>query len=295
MKKLVNQGLILLLIILGIYYLSYRHTSPIFNEFNYFNPENIVTRSYFWEPTFKNAVTKISTHIVVGSVLDIPEESIGMFRVEVTENLLSDVKEDIIYLYATNNLFRKNEDYLFMLNKMSSTVYPHDFYVPLEEFVFSVDAARDRIKRLENPSQQKYIVPFQEEKYNSFTEIKKYIKNLKSKNINLYKNDTEIVIQAKNDEDLIKMADYILLIQPASITPNSNNMIMITRFVELETFKGKLEDTRILLLPTGIKLDEKYLVFLIDHRESVTLATRHGSIISEKDERFKELIEKLSQ
>lgn len=57
-----------------------------------------------------------------------------------------------------------------------------------------------------------------------------------------------------------------------------------------------MKNIQALVLPAGIEFKE-YIVFLVDREDgaSVTLTTRKGSLISEDDKEFEEIIKKLQR
>ena len=246
---------------------------------------------------FRSILTKLATHVVVGRVLNVPPSGTpaGMFSVRVEESLISNVKEDIINVYGANNVLEMGKEYVFVLSKAAHTVYPFNFYVLFEEFILKVDKESNLVMRLENPVDRVFVEPFKNDKYNSLAELKKYIRSMGHKNVN--QNSVYAVVEdTPNYDTLIDMADHILLIELTSVHQNSSNLVAVVHYKLMQAYKGgDLNNIFALVLPSGVETGQQYLTFLVNKADSVTLATRRGSLISEHDEDFGALVDQLKQ
>ncbi|MBS3985714.1 MAG: hypothetical protein KGZ66_08960 [Selenomonadales bacterium] len=261
------------------------------------------------EPTFENHVIWLSSNIIIGTILPTPPEraSVGFYDVRVEEKILSRTEGNTIKVSAGNHLFEVGETYLMLLSRFAVTEYPFDFYVADLEFTFRVDAPKDQVQRLvrvsENPEERVFIAPFQEPQYNSLARLREYIRSLAPANhvrsFRFQRNrDARVIEEAPSQAALISMADHILLIEITSARLNRNQMIAEVKFKTLNEFKGQEKyDKTGLLLPAGVEINQRYLVFLIESGEEaghLTLATRRGSVVAETDPEFSALLEELT-
>lgn len=257
----------------------------------------------YLEPTFENHVIFVSSNIIVGTVLTTPPEgaSVGFYDVRVEENVLSRTAEGTIKVYAENNLFTKGETYLLLLFRRAFTEYPFDFYVANLEFTLRVDVPRDQVQRLVNLSERVFIAPFQNSRYNSFSRLREYIRSLAPANqVHSYRflrnRDVQVLEEAPSHAALINMADHILLIEVVSAELIPNGMLTRAGFTTLKELKGEgRHGAYSLLLPPGAKVNQRYLVFLVEAEDGgVTWATRRGSVVAEDDPEFSSLFERLT-
>jgi len=262
------------------------------------------------EPTFENHVIWVTSNIIIGTVLSIPTPPVcaiwGFYDVRVEENILSRTAEGTIRVHTENSMLTQGETYLLLLSRFASTLYPFDFYVVDSEFLFRVDATSAQVRRLvkaaENPAERVFITPFQEPEYNSLPRLRQYIRSLAPANNarSLFRGARggEVLEEAPSQAALINMADHILLIEVVSARLNMNQMIAEVKFRTLNEFKGQGQhDITGLLLPAGVEINQRYLVFLKASGEGdghLTLATRRGSVVAEDDPEFSSLLEKLT-
>jgi len=261
------------------------------------------------EPTFENHVIWLSSNIIVGTVLPTPPEraSVGFYDVRVEENILSRTEYNTIRVSAGNNLFEVGETYLLLLSRFAVTEYPFDFYVADLEFAFRVDGPSAQVQRLaraaENLAERVFIAPFQDPRYNSLSRLREYIRSLAPANqVRSFRfqrdRDAQVLEEAPSQAALIGMADHILLIEVVSARLNRNQMIASVGSRTLDEFKGQGKyDKTGLLLPAGVEINQRYLVFLVESGEEdghLTLATRRGSVVAEDDPEFSALLEMLT-
>ena len=296
-SKMTAAVLVLIaLIVFGASYPSMRGPNLELSDFTYFNPKDMVQGMYRVEPTFENIMTKMATHVIIGVVKTVPDEETpgDMYDIAVTESLIGQLKEDVIKVYGAYNVLQTGKSYVLVLNEFVSTVYPFDFYVMFREFVLEIEDD-DGVKRLANPVAGTYVKPFKDEKYNSLTELKKQIRAVAHRNINKDKAYT-VIEEAKSLETLVDLADHILHIELTDLHTASTNLVVSARFGVIKAYKGgDLKNVYSLVLPAGVKVKGQYLVFLRNHKESVTLATRVGSIIPQDHEMFGSIVEMLMQ
>ena len=255
-------------------------------------------------PTFENHVIRLSSNIIVGTVLPTPPEGtiVGFYNVRVEENVLSRTAESTIKVYAEDNLIEVGETYLLLLSRFAVTEYPFDFYVVNSEFTFRADVLTDQVMRLVDPAERVFIAPFQDSRYNSLSRLREYIHSLvPANNVRSFfrrPRGGQVLEEAPSHAALINMADHILLIEVASAELNRNGLLASVGFRTLNEFKGEGKHGRsTLLLPAGVEINQRYLVFLVESDEEdghITLATRRGSVIAEADPEFSPLLEKLT-
>lgn len=248
----------------------------------------------FEELTFDNLVNKYSSDIVMGTV----EEKLpftntnNLFTVKVEDTLSGNIDSDIIEVYvADEELLEIGEKYILFLTENSSTLYSKDFYVQFGQFILKIE--NDHVLRLVNIETNEYVEPFVDGKYNKTDSLRQYIKE-KAKN-KIPDVAPKAVEQASSIKELYSLSDHIIEISANQVEPIKNNLSMV-KFDLNKTYKGgELKNIHAFLLPdNAVVAGKTYLLFLKNNGESVTLATREGSIIEKNNNEYEKVIKSLT-
>jgi len=298
-RKLVAAALALTaLLIGGLYYRLSTGLTLELTDAKYSNPHHMVFGSYRWEPTFENIMTKFATNVVIGTVKSTPQGDgpVGMFDLEVSEDLIGDIGENLIKIYADANALQVEQQYLLVLSKAAFAEYPFDFYVVFHSFILQIDDS-EGLSRLINPVHQTFVRPFVEQKYNTLAEIRPRIRAMASRNRNKDNPDT-VIEKAPNLQALVDLSDHVLHIEIRETSATCLGLVVTAGVSIVNAYKGGdlpymadlvrgYRDVHALILPANVKVGEQYMVFLrgIEGGGGL-LVTRHGSLISKEDERF---------
>jgi len=297
MNKKLLLFILPIFLFMGLFAFNFFKTEEIeLNSFNYKNSPDEPLGSLLYDLTFENAVNKFSANVIVGHVNESSyySDRKSMYSIQVIEDLVGNTESVTINILTNKNILETGEEYILFLNSIDSPVYSEKFYVLLSEFVLKIDN-NNQLLRLEDSVNMQYIPPFVDESKNNLTFAKSYINKIKHENIYL-KNPKKVVVDEANSlNDLINISDHILEITVVS-AENANETLLAVKYNVNEIYKGgNLTNINYLIMPTGIEEGKKYLIFLSNREESVTLATRKGSIIEEGTDNYENAIRLLER
>ncbi|MEQ6391253.1 hypothetical protein RZN22_18415 [Bacillaceae bacterium S4-13-58] len=250
----------------------------------------------FEELTFDNLINKYSSDIVMGTIEEKAPftNTNNLFTVRVEETLSGNIDSDKIDVYVVDeDLLEIGEKYILFLSENSSTLYSKDFYVQFGQFVLKV-SNDDNILRLVNTETNEYVEPFVDDEYNKVNSLSEYIKE-KTRNKKNPDKASKAIDKASSIKELNSMSNHIIEINAIRVEPIKNNLSMV-EFDLIKTYKGgKLNNVHALLLPDNeVEQGKTYLLFLKNNGESVTLATREGSIIEKNDMEYGKVMKSLT-
>ncbi|UFJ41664.1 hypothetical protein LOK74_03880 [Brevibacillus humidisoli] len=268
----------------------YHGTESRANSLEIRQTQNITTQGlYDYDLTFDNLVNKYSSHIATASVEELAKGK-NTFKVRVQEPLLGTFEKDNILVYVDEHLLEIGETYVFFLRKFDDKAYPEDFFVQNSDFIVKLDD--DKLLLLKDPLSKEYDKPFIQDKYNNFSEMKKYIDSIKDKNEHLSQKSHKLLVQPEDNQQLMSLADHIIEITPDSLVED-NGYVKSVLFKLEERFKGAdfKNKKMILVLPTDqVDIGKKHLVFLEEvDGGGLDIVSRKGSVISETSENYHEL------
>ncbi|MGE5633424.1 MAG: hypothetical protein ACM3TR_20355 [Caulobacteraceae bacterium] len=283
MKKYILIPLLLAALILGLAVYPIGGNEGLeLNSFKYKTPINGAQGSMKYELTFDNAVNKFSSNVVIGRVTDASEydKNHDNVTVEVEEELVGQVEQKVIDVYAANYSLETDGRYMLFLTEHDSAVYPNKFYVLLNQFVIKIDDA-ENLLLLEDPIKKEYIPPFKDTKYNKLSDAKEYIEKIKDNNIFKDKKKKKVIDRLPDIKEQIDASDHIIELTASNVSyANAAKTIVSVDFTPEKIYKGGgFENINSILLPAGIEEEKTYLIFLVDNEDSISLATRTGSII----------------
>lgn len=169
----------------------------------------------------------------------------------------------------------KDETYLFFLSSFDDPLYDKHFYVQHHEFIVQV-GEDNQLLRLTDAFEKTYEQPFIENEYNDLTVLTKEVKSL-----NVAEKQQESIPQFSTQQELESAADVIAHIEVTNIADDRG--IATTYFELIESLKGNL-DVSPLLLPTNkIEEGKQYMLFLTKSDNDVFPVTRDSSIVEMKD------------
>lgn len=297
-KKLIASIMIVVSVLL-IAFTFNLSKKPEMNTLNYFNPSSVVHGELKYELNFENAVTKLASHIIVGTPESIHDlnEAYDMIDVKVQECLMGDLKNDRISVRARKSALNMDGNYILFINTYDSPLFKNELYTLVSEYVMKVDKG-DSVLLVENPVEKKYIKPFKEEKYNNVASIKASINEIKHKNI--HKNKEAVVNKPSDINQLISISDHIFEITVTNVeniqSMNDNTMLSSVSYKIDKNYKGEgMEEQHRLLLPDNIMVGKKYLLFYKNKDESIVLATREGSIVEVGSQEYDKVVKALNK
>lgn len=238
-----------------------------------------------------NDIMEKSSYVLVGKISGTSKlnEARTVFNVDVEENVLGETNE-LVLVYADEELLEVGEKYLFFLEPFNSSLYDKDFFTQHPEFIIKIDE-KGTIQRLVNAFESKYEKPFIKDQFNNLSNIKSFIKdNYSSKNRVMAK-----VMDDASKTTLIEQSDYIIEINVKSI--DSVNGLSVIEYDTVKEHKGFLKNNPSIILPSNqVENGKDYLIFLNDKGNgTVTLSSRNGSIIEIGTVDYTEIIESLNQ
>ena len=298
MKKKYNLVIIIALLVstcLIITNVNYR-TELTMNDFNYVTPDNGKYGEAKYELTFENVINKLSSDVIIGEVVDSKEytDTYNMYNIKVEDVLIGNERNELINIYANKLSLEQGSKYILFLRNHDSALYEYPFYVLLNEFVMKINN-EGQLSLLENPEAKKFIKPFKEDKYNEINNIEKYIIAIRKDNVFANKVKQKVINKVEDTNELATMSDHIVEIKVlnkniAGIKEN----IAIVDFEIAKAYKGgELENVHSLLLPSDVEANNSYLLFLVNNEESVSIATRSGSVVKVGSDEYKEIIKNL--
>ena len=266
------------------------------NDFNYVTPDNGKYGEAKYELTFENVINKLSSDVIIGEVVDSKEytDTYNMYNIKVEDVLIGNERNELINIYANKLSLEQGSKYILFLRNHDSALYEYPFYVLLNEFVMKINN-EGQLSLLENPEAKKFIKPFKEDKYNEINNIEKYIIAIRKDNVFANKVKQKVINKVEDTNELATMSDHIVEIKVlnkniAGIKEN----IAIVDFEIAKAYKGgELENVHSLLLPSDVEANNSYLLFLVNNEESVSIATRSGSVVKVGSDEYKEIIKNL--
>jgi len=275
---------------------------PQMNEFSYFNPEAFIQGQLKYDLNLDNAITKFSSHIVIGSperIEDINENYAAVY-VKVKDSLMGDLSETVIKVRAHKKLLDLNKEYIMFLKEFDSALLTEGFYNLFNSYVMEIDDS-ESIALIQNPVDKKLMKPFVEEKYNKVSYIKEHIAKVKNKNIFKDKKSEKIIESASDMKEMIVVSDHIIEITVKNLelmkSSNDNSTFASAGFEINKTYKGgNFENVYRLLLPNVVENEGIYLVFLKDTYDGgLTPTARKGSVISVNDTEYTKAVKVISK
>jgi hypothetical protein len=215
-------------------------------------------------------------------------------KVQIDEAVSGDFENEVIHVYVLDDdLLEVGKQYIFFLSEASYTEYPIDFFVQFPEFILKVE--NNHVLRLVDSFRKEYIEPFVDKKYNQVDELIKYMKQHRKEQVRT-KSEKAIDKMSCVDE-LLSYADHVIEIKAGGVIPVDNNLAIVNYEILKKYKGGDFHNNYSLLLPDVIQEGDTYLLFLKDtgerSGESVTLATRQGSIINRESAEYDEYLKYL--
>lgn len=180
--------------------------------------------------------------------------------------------EESIHVYAGADELAIGKSYLLFLDYRESELYEKPLYSAFPDKTSIVEISSDNTLL----GNEKYT------KSKNKTELITYIEN--SPNLKVVNSETfDIIDKAENTQELYQISDYVAIIKPYSCFCKTKYVKAIHADI-IAQYKGQLPDDYPFLLPFSVEIGEEYLMFLKNENEyTISLSTRHGSIISQKD------------
>jgi len=215
-------------------------------------------------------------------------------KVQIDEAVSGDFDNEVIHVYVLDDdLLEVGKQYIFFLSEASYTEYPIDFFVQFPEFILKVE--NNHVLRLVDSLRKEYIEPFVDKKYNQVNELIKYMKQNRKEQVRT-KSEKAIDKMSSVDE-LLSYADHVIEIKAGGVIPVDNNLAIVNYEILKKYKGGDFHNIYSLLLPDVIQEGDTYLLFLKDigerSGESVTLATRQGSIINRESAEYDQYLKYL--
>lgn len=216
-----------------------------------------------------------SDNIVIGIVTDEEQFSEGptyKFTFTVNDELKGNVEAKSIDVYEFYGDLVKGKEYILFLDYWESELYPKPVYTSYNKD-FLIEVRKNSLI-----GGEKYVGKKKKD------ELIEYIKN--SKEVNVFSEKEDAVIEkAKDLAELISLSDQIIHLVPKEIILENMYVKNVSAKV-IQTLKSP-NDKEILSLnlnlPATIDLDKEYIVFLKED-ETLTIATREGSVVSKDNE-----------
>jgi len=221
-----------------------------------------------------DALVKESMCIVVGTVIENEEisehEEKSIFVVEKT--YINPIEDEDIDVYEVKGTLEVGKQYVLFLEAHESALYPRTIYTSV---------IKDSMILLEDNSiskKTKYI--------NEDVDIKKLIKYFEKlkKNDGKQKKKSIVIDEYSDYESLIESADVII---EATVLENQkfNKYVSLSDINVKREYKGSIGDVDNLILPSTVKNDMDYMIFLkVVDGQSYTLVTRKDSIIGKDNQ-----------
>lgn len=276
--------LLITIFVIGINYTSNSDDSKLSNGSKI--EEEYVNESQKIEPhgSFDDLIKSVD-NIVTGTIIDGEEfNDMGTmkFTLEVENNIKSDTVDRTIDVYQAKELLNVGDKYLLFLYYNENPLFPRTAYTPSRENILLIN---DNLVI----GAEKYFED------TSADHILQYISSSSSL-LQPQREVSKVIEQAGNLEELMQQSDHIIHFKPISIF--SENLYVIAVYVEvIQKYKGKLDASYPVFLPSSIEIGEEYLVFFKDVEEGViTLSTRNDSVISKKDtKKWSEILVKVQE
>ncbi len=215
--------------------------------------------------------------IAVGKIsgTDVLNETRPVKTVVIEDPIVGKIEDKEILVYIDEELVEQDETYLFFLSSFDDPLYDKHFYVQHHEFIVQV-GEDNQLSRLTNAFEKTYEQPFIENEYNDLTVLTKEVKSL-----NVAEKQKESIPQFSTQQELESAADVIAHIEVTNIADDRG--IATTYYELIESHKGNL-DVSPLLLPTNkIEEGKQYMLYLTRSDNDVFPVTRDSSIVEVKD------------
>lgn len=231
-----------------------------------------------------NDLVKYSHNIVIGKVdgKSSFDEGIDEYVFDVEKELMGKVTSKYINIYENKGSLEVGERYLIFLESWERELFPQTGYTSIDERA---------IMQISNGIIDTNF--FLTEKYNE-RDIEKIIKNYSEVKIANNKitgsEEIKVIDSIDSIEELSNQSDLIAKIKPNQIIYENKYVKEIT-FEILDQYKGTI-NAKTLRVPSSVEIDNNYIIFLKEKENgNYTLATRNGSVISEKDTEKWEAVE----
>ena len=296
-KRLMVLSSVVLAVFAFVLLMNFNH--PKMNNNNYINPKAIIQGEARYEMNLENAITKMSTDIVIGiptqrSEIDLNHEFV---TITVDEVLMGELTTKSLKIRTGKYALADGQKYILFLDQFDSPLFEDILFNNLDDYFLKVDE-NSNVAIVRDPINETQIMPFQQSKYNNLAYIKDFVKKEKWKNIPRTKLK-RISNGAKNVDELISISSHIVEIKALKVdyldTSNSTKKLAAVSYSINKLFKGgTIENSSMLLLPEEVVQGEEYLLFMVENPDGgLTLATRNGSVVKVGSRDYKNIMKHL--
>lgn len=233
-----------------------------------------VENSHIYNMNSLEDLIKYSDNIIVGTIAR--EERISKdtnkYTVNIEKNIKGDTDSPDIDVYEPRDTMQVGKKYLLFLGYFDSPLYSRAIYTSInKECIIEVENEKLAGKK-------KFI--------NEAYDYKDIVKDIeKSSGIKL-NNDSKSKYKIKNKydntKDLLAESDFAVQITPREVI-KYNSYVAIIKADIAKQYKGNLRNMKEFILTSDMEVGKSYIVFFKKYNDSLVLASREGSIISEDD------------
>lgn len=242
--------------------------------------------------SFDNGIedfVKYSHNIILGSVSSVSmfSEGVSEFVIEIETEFKGNAEVKKIFVYESSDLLQVGNQYLLFLDKFEGGLYPSANYTSIEKN--SIMKVQGDFLIHHSP-----FLPSEMTLQKTIDEIKQS-PNLNFLNVKNY--DQVHVKDTAKLEELTEDADIIAQIIPSHFV-HENKYTTLAEVKVVEQYKGKLTSDTKLFLPSSVKLNQEYIVYLQEKGNITIVASKNGSLINksntEKWDEAKKLINSMN-
>ena len=242
--------------------------------------------------SFDNGIedfVKYSHNILLGTVISASmfEEGVNEFVVDIEKEFKGNTESKHIHVTEAIDQLKVGDQYLLFLDKIEGGLYPTANYTSIEKT--AILKVQDDLLVHHSP-----FLPSEMTLQKTIDEIKQS-PNVNFLNVKNY--DQVHVKDTATLEELTEDADIIAQIIPIHFV-DVNKYMKVAEVKVIDQLKGQLFSDTLLYLPSSVKLNQEYIVYLQEKGNITIVASKNGSLINksntEKWDKAKTLINSMN-
>ncbi len=231
-----------------------------------------------------NDLTKYADNVIIGSIIEDNEfsKTTREYTFSVEEELKGSVDSSSkIRVYETNDTLKLGNKYILFLESSESTYFPETSYTSV-----------DKESIIEIKGQK--LVCKKDELLDNSKDISDLVKEVKtSPGLSHIREGSKTVAAFSSGEDIdvFTKSDCVYRIIPREIT-YENKYIKSVKAEVLKSYKGEVNESSELILPSHIEIGNEYIVYLKKDGNTLTQTTKNKSVVQKDDASWSDFINK---